>query len=454
MAKLHEVASRIARGLPKVAPWSLDRVVEHYSGARRRRYEDAARVYRDHGFNDKDLVVKAFVKCEKIRFSEHKRNPDPRMIQFRGPVFSVVYAQYIKAIEEVVYRLKGNRINGLRVTSVFGKGLSSTAKGRLLKKKWDKFKRPVGMSWDASRFDQHFDVEHLKLLHRIYMTVCYCTFFAYLLKQTIRNKVVSTRGVRYTALGGRMSGEMDTALGACLLMLTSAIACLEELDVTNYELLDDGDDIVVIMEEEDYQRVKDLVGPTFKTYGQDLKVENVARTMEGVKWCQAAPVCVDGEYKFIRDPAKVISGGLAGPKWLQMHSPAARRALANTIGLGEGHMNKGVPILQEYAMALIRNAATSRQVKLAHNDSLMYKVRHEIGKSSLSQLPRLDPTPISDDTRLSFSLAFGITVDEQLSYEEYLRNWVFEFDDYQQQPEPVDVPNWEWNCFSDELSTH
>jgi len=444
MARLKSYMVRIAKSLPTATPWSLDEVVMSYGGPKRARYEEAAREYRAHGLTKDQANVKMFIKCEKIKFSETKENPDPRAIQYRNPVFAVVFAQYIKAIEEVVYQLKGNRLNNLPPTKVFGKGLNSKQRASLLKEKWDSFKKPVVMCLDASRYDQHFDVQHLRVLHACYQIILTSDYFAMLCSWTTVNKVTTSRGLKYKTRGGRMSGDMDTALGAAFLMIGLLGCYFEHFPAVHWDMLDDGDDILLIMEQEDHLFHVDRLAPHFLQLGMQIKVDKVAFALEEVVWCQATPVQVGDGFRFVRNPSKVLSGALVGPKWKQINTERGRRALANTIGLGEAYLNKGIPVLQSFAQAIIRNAATKRQVKLGHNDSLTYKVRHEIGKSRLDKMPECPPEPVTDETRLSFALAFGISISEQLEYEQFLDKWNINFTTTMLQESPVDVPRWEW----------
>jgi len=448
MRRLTSYMVRLASSLPTIQPWSLEQVVLSYHGPKRSRYEQAASEYRAHGLTKSQANVKMFIKCEKIQYQagSTKPNPDPRAIQFRNPVFAVVLAQYIKPMEDVVYRLRGNRLNNLPPTPVFGKSLDSKQKADLLKQKWDTFRRPVAVSLDASRFDQHIDVPHLLALHKFYKVLCNDPYLDQLLSWTIVNKVTSTKGLKYVARGGRMSGDMDTALGACTLML-SMLGLYFEGSSVHWECLDDGDDIILLMESEmfdDDERVK--LTAHFLSLGQEIKIENVAYELEKVVWCQASPVWVGDCYKFIRNPIKVLSGALVGPKWVQMHSDGARRALANSIGLGEGHINKGVPVLQSFALAIIRNADTQRQIRVDQGDSLFYKVRKELGKSCMTKIPTFEPGPVTDEARASFALAFDISITDQLHYENYFDSWNFSFSSPQLQPPPVDVPTWCWNA--------
>jgi len=445
MRKLQSFMRKIGRSMRKVGPWTLDQVVEHYHGSKRVRYAEAADHYRAYGLSRDQSNVKMFIKCEKIKYvpGEEKRNPDPRAIQYRDPVYAVVLATYLKPIEEVVYQLRGNRLNGLPPLRVIGKGLNQEQRATLLVQKWSRFERPTCFGLDASRFDQHVSADHLRGEHALYLQLNNDPEFARLLSWQLRNRVRTSKGIVYTTLGKRMSGDMNTALGNCVLMVCMLALFFEDNDYV-WDCLDDGDDILLLCESADADAIAEQLPGHFLALGMKLKVESRAEQIEDVEWCQSHPVNVDGTWKFIRNPAKVLSGALVGHKWLQMHNEASRRALANTIGLCEKILNDGVPVLSHFAEAIIRNAHTSRQVRLDMAEQLVYRVRREVGKSWLGSIPVVPAAPISDVTRLSFQRAFGITVDEQLRWEAQLQAWKFTFEEPIDLPSPITMGDWSW----------
>lgn len=449
MDRLKVYLRRLGRSLGTVGPWSLDRVVQHYTGPKRRRYSEAADTYRAYGLTRKNASVKMFIKCEKIKFSPDKPNPDPRAIQYRDPVYAVVLATFLKPIEEVVYRMKGNRLNRLPPHRVIAKGLNQAQRALLLRTKWERFADPVCMSLDASRFDQHVSDKHLEAEHALYKVMLPDGFFAQLLSWQVKNNVTTSKGVKYKTFGKRMSGDMNTALGNCIIMI-GQLALFFENSTLKWDCLDDGDDILLIVERSSVPAIRANIEHHFASLGMQLKVESVTSVFEEIEFCQSRPVCIDGTWKFIRNPAKVMSGALVGQKWLTMPSPRSRRKLANTIGLCEAILNKGVPVLQAFAQAIMQNANTTGQVRLDQAEQLIFRVRAEIGKTSLERLPYTPPALISDDTRLSFSRAFGITVDEQLWCEAWLESWKFGFHGEDLQPAPINVPNWCWESLHEE----
>jgi len=457
MTRLASLMRKVGRSLGPVATWTLERAVDHYHGPKRIRYAEAADKLRAYGLTRNNAAVKMFIKCEKIKFllGDQKKNPDPRAIQYRDPIYAIKLATYLKPIEEKVYQLRGNRLNGLPPSRVIGKGLNQAQRASLLREKWERFDDPVALSLDASRFDQHVSYWHLLCEHGLYAQMCNDPVFLEMLTWQLNNSVTTSRGIRYRTLGKRMSGDMNTALGNCVLMVCMLASFFVDRKI-KWDCLDDGDDILLIVERADLGQFlsagKSPLEEHFADLGMTLKIESHTDIFEKIEWCQSQPVCVDGVWKFIRNPAKVMSGALVGNKWLQMRTEDSRRALANTIGMCEAILNDGVPVLSSFAHAIMRNAKTTRQVKLDQAEQLIYRLRRELGKTWLSKIPVVTAAPVADETRLSFSLAFGIDVDEQMRWEEALDEWEFSFDEPKQMPCPVDVQAWTWEAEDLEVS--
>jgi hypothetical protein len=375
-----------------------------------------------------------FVKFEKL--NSNKVNPDPRAIQYRHPKYCVALGQYLKPMEHRIYRLKGDG-KVLPRSRVIGKGLSQTQRARLLESKMSEFRNPVVLSLDASRFDKHVSYELLLIEHMFYLGMCNDPLFRMLLSWQLKNYGVSSRNIRYVAHGKRMSGDMNTALGNCVLMILMVSTIMFGFF---YDILDDGDDCLLIVEEKDLQWCLDNLPAEFLEFGMVLKIEHVARIIEHVEWCQCNPVRVGNHYKFIRDPHKVMSTALGGSKYFT--SAGARRKLVNTIGMSELILNLGVPVLQEYALALMRNADTDQHLRLDEVDATYYRVHRELKALNLKQLCKVNPTPISDASRTSFALAFGMCIQDQLELEQFFKSWCFDIDSQEDMVSDVCVPTW------------
>jgi hypothetical protein len=322
---------------------------------------------------------------------------------------------------------------------MIGKGLSSDERAQLLKDKMDAFLQPAVVSLDASRFDLHVHEELLKLEHAIYIAMNSDPEFAKLLSWQINNVGVTSLGFKYKCRGRRMSGDMNTALGNCILMIIMVATFMRG---RRYDVLDDGDDCLLIVERSTLPWVLANAHSGFLEFGMEIKIENVAHSLEEVEWCQCRPIMVaDDKVKFIRNPAKVFSTALGGTKYFVQEG--ARRKLVNTIGMSELILNLGVPILQEFALALMRNAETTGSLSLREMESYNHRLKRELPALNMRHLARVDPRPITPVARASFHKAFGFTPTEQLLIERRLAEWTFSFKHTEKLTAEIDVPTWE-----------
>jgi hypothetical protein len=351
-----------------------------------------------------------------------KINPDPRAIQFRGPVFCVALAQFLQPIEHHIYIMDGFSA-GVPPSRNIAKGLNQSQRAELLHRKMSHFRRPVVLSLDGSRFDKHIGVNLLKVEHSVYTSVQRDPFFRRLLNMQLINKVTSKLGIKYVSKGRRMSGDMNTALGNCLLMLIMVSAYLEYIAVPVWDCLDDGDDCLLIVEEQVLALIERTVHEHFLEYGMEMKVECVARTLFGVSFCQSSVVeYSDARFKFVRDYKAVISKALTGIRHWQ--DPKYRIKVLRAIGLCELVLNLGVPVLQSFACSVLRNVGRPKDLRLA-SDGLKARVSRELRALNLNPW-EVRARPINECARLSFALAFDCPISEQLYFERFFDGWMFD----------------------------
>ena len=435
LRRLRQTAKRIKYLLPKTrtAPWG--EMAKCYSGAKRAKYERAAAKRLMTGDMRKYSNVRLFVKFElKDPLDQDgvskKPNPDPRAIQFRAAEYCVDIARFLKPMEHFLYELKGNG-KILPPGRVIGKGLSQRGRACLLAKKWQRFVSPIAVIIDASRFDKHVSRELLQLEHSIYEWMNSDPHFAKLLREQLKNTVYGSHGFKYRTNGRRMSGDMNTALGNCVIMVIMVATVLGKY--AKWDMIDDGDDCVLLIERSDYDDLMDRIEDEFLEFGFKIKVESVADELEHVDWCQSRPVQVDeGDYQFVRNYRKVFSNTLGGTKFNCVSEKFRRRHVA-TIGKAELILNLGVPVLQEYALALIRNAGADPMV-LTQDQGLFYRVKYELRERDGKWVDKINPKPIKDSARLSFWRAYGVTPMAQRRMEERLKTWTFQFTGDVEQP--------------------
>lgn len=421
-------AQLLARLLPRTYTAAWDVLPSHYSGAKAAKYQKAVDKALRDGVTRRDAGVTMFVKFEKV--SGSKENPDPRAIQFRDPVYCVEIARYLKPIERHLYDLEGGQY-GFPVGRLVGKGMNSVERARTLHEKWGTFRHPVALVLDASRFDLHCSVPLLELEHSVYLACNNSVRFRELLSWQLTNHGRSREGVKYVSVGGRMSGDMNTALGNCIIMILMVSAAFRHV---RYQMLDDGDDCVVIVEHDQLTSAVSgdpdgdflssrSIADRFLAFGHEIKVEMVTDNFNQISWCQCSPVqWSPGRWKMVRDPWRTMTNALMGGKFKDVGRIGP---LINTIGYAETILNLGVPVLQEWALALVRNSGTEAVVELSESDGLHHRLKAEMRLLRLKGIKDVRAAPITEQARLSFSEAFGIPVHEQLSMEAALAGWVF-----------------------------
>lgn len=410
LSSLRYEARVIGRQLPEIAPMTREKFCEHYSGKRRTRYERACLDLEKRPLElPRDARISAFVKAEKMNPTA-KVNPDPRMIQARNARYNIEVGVYLKPIEHHLYRLKTHR-----GTPMLAKGRDAIQKGRDVAEKWGLFTNPVAVSFDGSRWDQHIDREVLKIEHSVYLRCHSDPVFARLLREQLDNKCTTLGGWRYKAKGKRMSGDMNTALGNCLLMCLMVMAYFRELGI-DYDFYDDGDDVLVFFEREHLEKVQSTCHEAYLQFGQEVKVENIAYSLEQIEFCQTRPVKDNtGEYVMVANWRKVVSHSASDTRYW---ADASRADMAYSVGQCLLALYPGMPILQNYAQALCRGGG-----KLSpglYDTDWVFKFGM---KGARKALGTLSPEPTTAETRASFEKAFGVPIEQQLTLEAMLDKW-------------------------------
>lgn len=440
LKRLEALAKRLSRQIHKRPAWSLEEVVEHYKGKKRVRYGTAAAIYRKRGFRNKDHEVTLMVKDERkevpsdylpqyrAKAAAGSTHPNPRAIQFRGPVHGVVLARFLKPIESDLYDLQLGIFPS--TLHVVGKGKNLQARAALCVAKWRKFKNPVCVSVDASRFDRHVNIPLLKVEHGVYLRAHRNhPLLRMLLQKHLRNKGRSRLGVRYTTEGNRMSGDMNTALGNCILMLLMVVQYVNECHNVgkHFEILDDGDDCLLFLEREELDIVNARMIEYFAGFGMKLKLECIAHRLSDIEWCQTKLIETAEGWMFVPCPSKVLSRTLLSRKFVQFKGEkedSYRKRVAElvwTIGKCESVLNRGVPILFEFARALMRVGQRPRKSELTTDDAYYYRLGDQRAKYHTD----VDHLPITSKARLDFHMAFNIAPASQERAEVSLNTWEF-----------------------------
>lgn len=410
----HRVSTWLGKHTPSDGSW-----VQQYTGRKATMYRNAAADLLLVPFSRRDRYVKSFLKPEKI--SDPTR--DPRMIQARTPRFNFVLGNYLKPLEHKLYNIRGSRNLRRHLPSgrLIAKGLDLRARARLVKQKMDSIPNCVVFSIDASRFDAHVNIPLLQIEHGVYKR-CYPgdKLLQQVLDLQLFNHGFTAGGIRYKCPGGRMSGDMNTALGNCLLMLLITATVMKRLGFRHHEwnMLCDGDDTLIFVPRHMAHLCRDHFAAMFNQAGMCVKLENETTRLHEIAFCQGKIVdCYDG-LKFVQTPIRSMSRSLVSTRHY-MHARAVDPVL-HQIGQCELAVNMGVPVLQAYALAMLRNAKRAWTTKPTYTGRLQKAMREYKAHAG-----DVRPLPVTTEARLSFEEAFGMPLWEQLWYERLFETVTF-----------------------------
>jgi len=402
--------------VPRATP--LDPLVfpNYYSGAKRRMYERAAIHYKA-GFQP-SAFLKSFIKREMLP-TDPKKILIPRLISPRSPEYNVAVGVFIKALEVPIYHCIGKVFSEVGLSCVVTKGLNAVSTATAIFKAWGMFDSPVCVGLDASRFDQHITSPLLQWEHSIYESVYSGVDrlrLKALLKKQLRTKGFVTAGdgrIRFDLSAMRASGDMNTALGNCLLMCSMVFTYLRTKRI-RVAVIDNGDDCLLILEKQDLDLLNDLPDYFWQNYNVVMKCEKDVDVLEKVEFCQSHPVCVDGEYRMVRNITNCF-----GKDTTVLHPNISMRNISAYLGtLSDGGLAlcSGVPILQSLYKAYDRWSAGRRFTGYLE----------DTGASIMARGMVSDPRPISESSRVSFARAFGLWPNEQERFETEIDSFSFE----------------------------
>lgn len=410
----HRVGTWLGKHTPMDGEW-----INKYSGRKLTLYRNAQEDLLFTPISKRDRFVKSFVKPEKI--ADPTR--DPRTIQARSPRFNYELGNYLKAIEHKLYNIKGTRNlrNWLPKGRLIAKGLDLRARAYLCKQKFDSIRDCTVMSIDCSRFDAHVTQIMLQIEHSIYQR-CFPgdRKLQQLLGWQLVNRGHTAGGIAYKCPGGRMSGDMNTALGNCVLMVLFVATTFRMLGFKPHQwnFLCDGDDTLLFVPTEFIPFLRQSFPPIFNLAGQSIKLENEARDLHQITFCQGRIVDCDDGLKFVQNPVRSYSRMLVSNK--HYAHPGSINKILSRIGDCELAINMGVPVLQEFALAILRNSGGAKPpVPVA--SSRIFKAQREWRAHG----GIVKPLVITDRARETFQEAFGMEVWEQLWLERILRSAVF-----------------------------
>lgn len=399
--KLTRLRNRIVRHAPPTPVVARDEYPLLYVGRKRMIYERAAASLVLKAITCRDAIVSTFVKAEKVNFTA-KFDPAPRVIQPRTPRYNLEVGRYLKLFEASLC----GAFKRLFGYAVIVKGMNASEVGNTLHQHWKSFREPCAVGLDASRFDQHVSVEALRWEHSVYNSVFRSPELARLLSWQIHNKGIARcegQRVDYSVDGCRMSGDINTGLGNCLIMSSITIAYCEDNGI-EFRLANNGDDCVLFIEKSELHRLSGL-DRWFLDFGFTLTREEPVYVLEQVEFCQQRPVLTGNGYRMTRDPRTAMSKDCVS--LLGWQTRQELREWAGAIGACGLSLTTGVPVWEPWYQRLAdfggsETASAGAQVR---DSGLGFMAKGVSG------------CKVTPESRVSFWKAFGVLPDFQEALE-------------------------------------
>lgn len=387
----------------RALPISVEEFALHYRGPKRKRYLTAMRNIDNRGVCRRDADIRGFIKSEK--WAEDKAG---RIISPATPEYIAALGAYLQPVEHNIYRA----FEFATGSEVIMKGYTQGKRAEVIARHWGRFKDPIAIGLDASKFDQHVSIRALEFEHSFYRHIYFndpqlSRLLSWQLKRNV-SMVLDDGVVKWKAVGGRMSGDINTALGNCILSACMLLGYARHQGI-RIRLVVDGDDCVAFMEARDEVKFRAGLMDWYLGLGFRMKVEETARSLNGVEFCQSKMVHDGTRWMLVRNPLKAITQDHC---WIERGGQTWVEVLGAT-GFGGLAMYGNMPVLGAYYSMLMRCSDNPNPRKIDEHSWL----RH-LGAATDAR--RIEPT---DACRDSFRETFGIPLWLQAALESEYDNY-------------------------------
>jgi hypothetical protein len=396
------------------------------------------------GLRPADAKICAFIKIESlVKLADDGRSLKyrivPRIIQPRNPrlpVFNYALGRFTKAYAPLLkdaVRKVGRSVSGNGLPVIL-KGLDPRRRARVLLDAWLSYVDPVAVSMDASRFDQHTGIAALVWEASVWAMHCPTEFRAELkniLDMQLRNRGVAScpdGTATYTVNGCRMSGDMNTSDGNCVIMSAMLLSLMHEKGLKG-NVINDGDDSLVILEREDAVRLRQGLEEWFLVMGYKMEVEDTVDVFEHIDFCQCHPIQTAGGPLMVRNPHKSCAKDLTHvTNFAQKQDVQTWLAAVGDCGMA---LTDGVPVLQAFYSTFEPGVTKRIPEELKHRG--FYRMARGMKWRGL---------PVTDEARLSFYKAFGVYPDDQVFLEREWSSMKLRELPYREPQQPNHHPRW------------
>jgi len=413
------VGAQVAERVGIINPITPEEFVATSRPHKRRVYRRAMDSLSREPVKFSDSFISGFGKCEKTNFTI-KNDPAMRIVSPRSPRYNLAVGVFLRPLEHAVYHALDQMFFALpgahRHPFTVAKGHNFATRGRILHEKWSRFSRPRGLLFDAKRFDQHVSDRALEFEHSVYNAIFSDLQLAELLEQQLVTRFFGRTldgKVCFTKRGGRCSGDMNTALGNVLIMTSLFYLFLEELGV-DFEFYDDGDDSVLIVEEEHVEQILARLPGWFLEFGFTMKIGEVAQCLEECEFCQTRPVFDGFRWTMVRDPRDSLAKDCCTTLPLQGQTIHTVHSYMSAVALCGEAVAGAIPVWNSFYSTLLQESRGATPGRFPELESGM--AWNSRGMRRRFGLP-------TESARVSFWKAFGVQPAHQLLWESRLEQW-------------------------------
>jgi hypothetical protein len=421
-------------------PISRERVLEHCPPDKKALYKQALlSLEHEAPLGPKDMIDLCHGKIEKrMEFgapglAKLVQVPDSmaaRPVRAKSTRFNIEWGKFVYAIEKKDYELIDHMFAERQrkwykpVHKVVMKGLNAKQRGEQL----SIFRQQVGVVYldpDAEKWDFSLCIEDLKVEHMHYLSVFAPAWHREIksLTKAMEKRDIKVRFaggiVRFRTVGQRSSGVTNTSLGNIDDMCVSMHDFFESLPYW-CDLIDDGDDTIVSVDANYLTQFrKDLIRH-FRGLGISLKINVATPQLEKVTFCQCRLLDLTDGPRVVRVFPQAL-----GKDTVVLHQYGEKPFFKHLLAVGECGLAgaSGVPVYQAFYQMYIRWA---NKAGIKRSDWAKYLDDY----SALRYLSKgMAPvaSPVTEQNRLAFDLAFGFSVQQQLCLEARYESLEFDF---------------------------
>lgn len=403
----------------KVSALDSDKFIETCAGTKKKRYASAKSSLKVLAFEPRDAECTLFTKDEH-QGVDGKYNPKPpRAIQTRTFRYHLALACHLHPAEKKIYSYIDKIFDPTLQHKTVAKGMNLKQRGQAIHQMWTSFHKPVAVGLDASRWDQHQNQHLLRFEHTTYLDICdgqshedFIPDLEELLQHQLWNtgKYHGPDGkITYETVGKRCSGDINTSLGnghnMCALLYSYIVS---KGLLGQVLLLNDGDDDVVIMEQEVLDNFLNGMERWFHELGVTMVCEGIFYELEHIEFCQANPVFGPEGWQLVPNPRKRLYSDLVTTKDLSSRK-IYNRWVGAVAGCGIASCS-GLPIYQAFYNWMAKGAVPW----LPDEGNHYYRFRDSLVKGMNNRTQS-----ITWAVRCSFFHAFGITPKAQMLIEQH-----------------------------------